>query len=191
MKYCIIYYLTLLTVLKQINSILLLLIIVMAQFGHYCYNMYQVHEAKEAARLQILKKLPENYLTKIQLSGNTDIRWKEEGKEFSQDGKMYDVVHIKQDGDKVYLYCFNDDDETGALQKLIAAEKDGFDNCSKNPKQKYFENKVTTPDWIFEVQEINNNCGFLTDIIKNSFTHKPGLSRGNFQKIYSPPDFII
>lgn len=163
----------------------------MAQLGHYCFDMYKVHEAKEAARLQILKQIPENYLTKIQLSENPGIRWEEEGQEFTLNGKMYDVVHIKQEGNEVYLYCFDDDDETGAVQKLATAAKDGVEGCSKDPKQKHFESKTTTPDWIFEVQELNNNCGFLTDIEKNSFTHKPGLSRGNFQKIYSPPDFFI
>ncbi len=179
------------TALKKSYAILFLLILVIAQFGYYIYNMYQIHEAKETARLEILKQIPEQLLTKIQLQDNTGIQWEEEGREFILNNNMYDVVRIKHEGDKTYLYCYSDKNETGLLEKLESAIKENTDN-SKDPKQKHLEIKITTPEWLFEVQDFYNERE--VDIVSNTkrfFTHKPDLNSGYIKKIYSPPDLFI
>ena len=176
--------------LRKIYTILALFILVIAQFGYYVFSMYQIHEAKETARLQILKQIPESLLTKIILQDNPGITWEEEGKELKLHGEMYDVVHIKQDGDKTCLYCFNDENESEVLKKVESALKVNLDN-SRDPKQKHFENKISTPEWLFEVQDINTSENLDNVTSKKTFNYQPKLSNGNIKKIYSPPDFII
>jgi hypothetical protein len=67
-----------------------LIIVFLSQCGYYCFCAFQIFLAKEAAREALLKKVPDNLLTKIRTSDNDKtIEWEEEGKEFRLNGEMY------------------------------------------------------------------------------------------------------
>ena len=44
--------------------------------------------------------------------------WEEENKEFSIEGVLYDVAHIKKNDGKTFLYCINDKQEKQLLDGL-------------------------------------------------------------------------
>ena len=46
------------------------------------------------------------------------IVWEEENKEFSIEGVLYDVAHIKKNDGKTFLYCINDKQEKQLLDGL-------------------------------------------------------------------------
>ena len=49
------------------------------------------------------------------------IVWEEENKEFSIEGVLYDVAHIKKNDGKTFLYCINDKQEKQLLDGLAKA----------------------------------------------------------------------
>jgi hypothetical protein len=63
---------------------------------------------------------------------NDSFRWEEEGKEFYQDGQLYDVVKSVTTGGKTVLYCINDKKE----EELIRAFSKALRNRRSSRKQK-------------------------------------------------------
>jgi hypothetical protein len=98
------------------------------RFGIMQFSIHQ--EIKQTIR----KNLKDSELTLIVVSDRekSDIRWIENGKEFSLNGEMYDVVRIKIQNGKTSYYCINDVKE----EELITSYKKNHKNreSDKNVK---------------------------------------------------------
>jgi hypothetical protein len=102
--------------LKRFIPIIFLTILFLSQFGYYVFYTVQLELAKESAKELLLKQVPDSLLSKISLTDNgQNIQWEEEGKEFSLNGEMYDVVKIKKENGNIYIFCVNDDNEDKIL----------------------------------------------------------------------------
>ena len=142
--------------------------------------------AKEAAREQLLKEVPENLLTKICLSNNSNaIRWEEEDKEFSLDGEMYDVVKLKNENGEKYALCLNDENEDrviAALEKVVQSNLDNSQNSGKH----HSASKVVMFEWLSDQQLHGQSEESIGYAKKEYFSYKSSLCY-NFKKINSPP----
>lgn len=119
---------------------MLLLIFFAGNAGYYIFFAYQQHEIKEAMELQVLAAVPDSSLEMIVAEQNPSFRWEEEGKEFYQDGQMYDVAKTAVKDNKTVLYCVNDKKEAQLLLQLSKAS--GHHN-GKGEKQ---SNKIQVID---------------------------------------------
>jgi len=176
--------------LRKIFTILLLGILIISQFGYYSYCIYQIYEAKEVAHEQLLKQLPENLLTKIDLQNNIGIQWEEEGKEFKLNGEMYDVVRTSNENGKTYLYCFGDKNEDKVLKKFENVVKNCIDNSSNSDKS-HNTAKITMPEWVFEVQDISINGKLPTWTPQQYINYTPALCSRSGKINHPPPNFIL
>ena len=78
---------------------------------------------------ELLTSIPESSLELIIEEQYGDkLVWEKRNKEFSIDGVMYDVAHIKKTGSKTYLYCINDKKEKELLDNLVKAVRSSNDN---------------------------------------------------------------
>jgi hypothetical protein len=123
------------------------------QCGYYSFCAFQIYVAKESAKEQLLRQLPDHFLTRIEVSSNiSSIHWEEEGKEFSLDGEMYDVVRTTVEKGKLYLLCFSDTKEDQlmeTLQKVIKANADSSPNTGKH----HLAGKTLLADWVLGIHE--------------------------------------
>ena len=163
---------------------------IISQFGYYSYCIYQIYEAKEVAHEQLLKQLPENLLTKIDLQNNIGIQWEEEGKEFKLNGEMYDVVRTSNENGKTYLYCFGDKNEDKVLKKFENVVKNCIDNSSNSDKS-HNTAKITMPEWVFEVQDISINGKLPTWTPQQYINYTPALCSRSGKINHPPPNFIL
>ncbi len=78
---------------------------------------------------ELLKQIPESSLDVFiaEQYGNS-IKWEEEDREFSLNGVLYDVAHIKKTGGQTFLYCINDKKEKQLLDNLVKAVNKNHDN---------------------------------------------------------------
>jgi hypothetical protein len=101
----------------------LLLIFFTGNAGYYIFFAWQQHEIKEAMELQLLAAVPDSLLDLIVEGQSNSFRWEEVGKEFYQQGQMYDVVKSVAKGNNTLLYCINDKKEAQLLSQLSEAAR--------------------------------------------------------------------
>ena len=103
--------------------------------------MVQQQVIKEEMEAHLLATISENELQVIDADLNkNDIKWEEEGKEFSLNGQLYDVAKIVAKDGKNLIYCLNDIKEEQLLEKYSKnvdsasgqrSEKSGGDHIIK------------------------------------------------------------
>jgi hypothetical protein len=146
--------------------------------------------AKEAAREQVVKQIPENLLNKICIQDNGDaIHWEEEGKEFSFNGEMYDVVKIKNEYGKTYAFCISDKKEDKVIDALHKIIKSNTDNSS-DPGKHNSNGKTSIPDWTFELQP-SDAPGNIAFTQHNYFNFKSALYFNYIEINSPPPNFLL
>jgi hypothetical protein len=161
-----------------------------SQCGYYCFCSFQLALAKQASCEQLLKQLPENLLTKICVQHNEkEIQWEEEGKEFSLNGEMYDVVKVKHEGEKEYLLCLSDKKEAKVLETLEKLVKS--DNENSTGSGKHTGNKIILPEWTWESLSITEEGDFFINIAKQYHNDKSALHSSFIEINSPPPDFNI
>jgi hypothetical protein len=119
--------------LKKGLVILFLTILCVSQTGYYFIYKYQLRQAKREMKAELFAKLPESSFELFIAEDNNTIVWKEDGKEFSLGGEMYDVAKIKKENGKTILYCINDKKEKILFQNFAKALKN---DLSKNKSGK-------------------------------------------------------
>jgi len=141
--------------------------------------------AKEGARRELLKDIPANLMTKVRVTGNESIKWEEEGKEFSLNGEMYDVVKTKDENAIQYVYCLTDEKEDQVLDALEKVIQSNIDNTSHHGKH-HSNAKIIIPDWVLDLQVVTVPAKNTTRFQKEYFTYKDSLLY-SFIEINSPP----
>ncbi len=94
---------------------------------------------------RMIAGLPDSLLQVIDAGAvKSTIEWEENGKEFSLDGKMYDVVKMMVQSGRTYYYCINDEKEEQLLNtysKLVNAVPDN--NSTGKPARNLIKFKIT------------------------------------------------
>ena len=159
----------------------------LSQCGYYCFCTFKIYLAKQAAKEQILKQIPENLLTKICAEDyGKAIEWEDAGKEFKLNGAMYDVVKVKNENGKSYIYCIDDKKEDHLLKLLDKVVKSNIENSpSKSSKHSTSSSQLNT-EWIFELQNNNLLCNNFSFIQNKYYPYQSALYL-NFLEINSPP----
>lgn len=117
---------------KTIPAFLLFTILLNLGGYHLLFTVMQL-KIKHDIKKIIEKGLDDKDLTVIEtpLPPNASFKWKEEGKEFSYNGSMYDIVRKETKGAKTIYYCIND-----------CREKQLIDNYAHKHKNKPKDTKL-------------------------------------------------
>jgi len=174
--------------LKKFIPIIFLSILFLSQFGYYVFYTIQLQLAKEAAKEQLLKQVPDNLLVKVCLTGNHTIQWEEEGKEFSLNGEMYDVVKIKEENGKQYIFCVNDEREDQVLEGL---KKLNATNTGNTPGKHQAAAKMAIQQWAFEPCVPYCFPGISLQDVTKYFDYTASLYNNDTEIISPPPNLII
>ena len=116
---------------RKVKSIFLLLLIFTSQIGYYLVYAYQQYQVKETIKHQLVADIPEDSLELIVAEENDSFRWEEKGKEFYQDGELYDVVKSVTTSGKTVLYCINDKKEEELIHAFSKALRSGNNSGAK------------------------------------------------------------
>lgn len=144
--------------MRKIITILFLLVIFTSHIGYYIVYAFQQHQIWEEVKRQLVLNIPDSSFQLIIAEQNDSFRWEEEGKEFYQDGQLYDVAKsVKKDG-KTILYCINDKIEEDFLFHFGKTSK------SENNKGGTLTHKVQVID-------------FLDELIKSTAVTHPVLNQ--------------
>ncbi len=115
--------------MKKIFVFILFLVLVFSQVGYYFVSVTQQHFHKIALRKKIVEQLDKKELIAISFADNAaKILWEEKGKEFSLNGKMYDIVKKDSSAGKLIFYCVDDETEARLVAKYTSNTKN---NTSK------------------------------------------------------------
>jgi hypothetical protein len=139
--------------LKKTISISFLFLLLFSQAGYYLFYKLQQHQIKESVKQELLSKLPESSLEKIDAYANrNDIRWEEKDREFYLHGQMYDVAFIKVTDGKTLIYCLNDSKEEDLLKSLANAVK-SVNEQTNSGKDGQHVIKFQLADFLIPVQQ--------------------------------------
>ena len=123
--------------MRKTISIFLILVLLTNLGGCYILFLIQQFNLKEQVEKELKKGISIDKLAEIVIPLNEfrKICWIEQNKEFKLNGKMYDVVKIKEENRKIHLFCFDDKKERQLVEKYIKTHnsKKDFDRKLKRP----------------------------------------------------------
>lgn len=131
--------------MKKISVIAIIVVLAFSQIGYYFLLHGFQQEWKESMKEKILHEVDNKALDVISLDNQKDIFWEEEGKEFSFNGQMYDVVKTAVEKGKLLLYCINDDKEQQLVDNYNSVTKQ---NSSAGKKANKSDNSL--PLYVYE-----------------------------------------
>ena len=127
---------------------------------------------------QMVASLPDSSLELIIANQNNTFRWEEDGKEFYQDGQLYDVVKsVVKDGNTI-LYCINDKEEEVLLFRMQKASK------SEDDKRALQILKIQLTDNVVQVIKTTANTNLVPQQKYHSFIAAITVQS---KEVYAPP----
>lgn len=110
---------------KRAAALFLLLCLTLPFLGTYTCLKMEKRKVKKTIKWRMIDGMDKSELvllkfTKTQVE--SELEW-EHSREFEYNGQMYDVVEKQQQGDTIYYYCWQDDEETKLnlqLSELVA-----------------------------------------------------------------------
>ena len=166
--------------LKKFSLIIIIIVLAYSQVGYYFVMRHTQLEQKKAIKERMISQLKDEELEVIS-SGNKNIYWEEEGKEFLFNDEMYDIVKTKMINGKVILYCINDKKEKTLIDNynLITKNNSSSDKKGKAAFDNFFNLFV-------DVKENHSglNFSFISKIF-HSFDSR--LSENAAEQISPPP----
>ncbi len=164
--------------LKKITAIVLFTVFFLSQAGYLLLIQYQVSSWKEEMQFLIDNNLHEDVVI-ISLEDNISrIHWEKNGREFSLNGELYDVVvRTKSDG-KNFLHCVHDKEE----KRL---KEHAHNIIKKNLAQAKKQLRTMLPVYVKAHTEQILQCDLLDIPAFNSMIQEP--VEGNLQISFPPP----
>ena len=106
------------------------------------------------------------------------IVWKEENKEFSIEGVLYDVARIKKIDGKTFLFCINDKQEKQLLDGLAKAVNANHGNKQEKNNIKYL---------LVDLVCMNDEEQSTIFSVPSTYSLFNVTLVSSFEEIYSPP----
>jgi hypothetical protein len=169
-------------VLKKLSLIILIAVFAYGQVGYYIVMHHSQSVQKEVIKEKILSQFKEDELEIISVSDNhKQIYWEEEGKEFSLNGQMYDVVKRVIVSGKVMLYCINDKKERQLVDDYnsITKHNSSSDKKGKNTIDNsfnlfvYYDEKNSDQYFILAANKFHSFVSHLTESIDDNISPPP------------------
>ncbi len=122
--------------------------------GYYFTGVIYRNMAREEIKSRLLQSIPDNELTAISVQDNAaTISWEEEGKEFSLNDRMYDVVRNREVNGKKLLLCLDDEKESRLVEKMKTQTGSQQQTPGKDGKMPVFKlvyDAIIIPDNIYQ-----------------------------------------
>lgn len=106
--------------MKKVISIFFLTILVLPFYCTYLYLQHEKASIRKLVKRHIIRETPLEELKYLVFSvkqAETLLKWEHSG-EFEYNGRMYDVVYRKTANDSLFLWCWEDNEETAVNQKF-------------------------------------------------------------------------
>lgn len=173
--------------LRRLITISLLFIFLYNSIGYYFIFKIQqalIHSKTEFFLNRASITDPSISLIKVSVSNNNSIQWLESD-EFIFKGSLYDLQQKKQEGDTIYLYCKNDEQEFELFKELKAFVIEQLDPNNDQAKKIPSAFKLVTQDNICEY----SNPFYFTplSIIEEVHSYRNSFYFSISSKITSPP----
>ncbi len=137
-----------------------------SQMGYYLTGVIYRSMAREEIKGRLLQTIPDNELTAINAQDNaTAISWEEEGKEFSLNNRMYDVVRNKEVNGKKLLLCLDDEKESRLVEKMKTETGSQQQTPGKDGKMPVFKlvyDAVIIPDNTYQALVPASSHAFMS-----------------------------
>ena len=152
----------------KIAAVFFLFLLLFRAGGFLTFFHIQQRMIKEEIKKQIITGLPEHQLKIFKFSENEnaftskEIKWVEKN-EFIFEGKMYDVVKVKNVCDEKWFYCFEDTKETALVLHLDQIQKDLLSNPLEKNCTNLLVQLLTTP---FEIHTFHTAANMAASSIK-------------------------
>jgi hypothetical protein len=151
----------------------------LSQAGYYFVMQSNQEDIREEMKARVLGTLKDSEMEVVSLSGNQDnISWEETGKEFSLNGKMYDLVKkITREGN-VLLYCINDGKEKQLIDRYNEITKQNSAPGKKN---------ISAESITLFVETYSNNKPVILFAESTFSSYISRLESASLEKICPPP----
>lgn len=115
--------------MKKTVTIIFLSLIFLNQVGYYFSYLIQQEIIKESVTAQLLANLPDEvFEVVIADEKNEAFSWKENGKEFTLNGELFDVAKTKQQNGKTILLAVKDVKEDALIKQFVKDVNNIADN---------------------------------------------------------------
>lgn len=168
--------------LKRIISIVLLLLFIYGTVGYFVAFQVERYTVRQEIKHRIKQGVPTEELTIISDDAtNSRLNWVKPNKEFRINGKMYDVVSKRVEGNTVYYSCINDTQEDKLFENLDKqvdnALNDSGKKNTKNNLKDYIPAERFTPKQV--------GLSFTSTIYTPDHYQSP-----NLELVTPPPPFL-
>lgn len=135
--------------MKKYLAIPLLLLIAVGHFGYIFICGHHQKKIVKEIKARIRAGMPDESLAVFEKNRIAPyITWKKKGKEFILNGEMYDVVRVKKNNGKTFIYCIKDSEEKKLLNEYADTFHDDNAGNANNKKQGYvFKLKFPESEW--------------------------------------------
>lgn len=174
--------------MRTIVSIFLLAIFAVPFFWGPSWLGMEKRQIQKHVRNNILPTVDESELITFKVSiadTLSQFKWKH-SKEFEFEGKMYDIVKRKRNGDQITYLVWQDDEETAINSKIKQLTNSIFDNSNDSRNsQLSFQLLVKT---LFTEDSLEFTSSYLSSSkITPSYYYETPLPSGFYNSIFNPP----
>jgi hypothetical protein len=160
----------------------LILVFLLNTGEYYLWFLFVQNKVRSEMSREIKSGLKDEEMSLIMVdnNSNSEIHWIRQNKEFLYKWEMYDVVRIKHQSQKLYIYCVNDKQEKQLLDNYAVNEKIKKELDKKI--KRFFLSNYFSGNYVFKLNLASCDCSFT------SINHQREY---NFKTIPSPPPKIL
>gem|GEM_PF-2920453 len=173
--------------MRAIVSIFLLTLFTVPFFWAPTWLSMERRQIQKHVRNQILPSVEESELitfTVLQEDTATRFKW-EHAKEFEFEGKMYDIVKRKQDGNTITYLVWQDDKETSINTQIKQLTNNIFNSSSNTSNSQLSFQLLIKSLHAGSSMQVDNS--HLIRSIKPPFYNQKEIPPGSFRTIFNPP----
>lgn len=179
--------------LKKIIPILLTIVLLYNTIGYLVVFKGLQYSVKKEIKRRIKRSVPENELFLIKVTENdinthkNGFKFIEKGKEFTLDGKMYDIVYKDIVNDTIYYKCINDVQEEKLFASLGIQVKQTMETSKPIRQKSSHLTQNIVKDAVFSIK-IDFKLYIVEEILFREFSESNYLT---FHVVPTPPPNCI
>ena len=174
-------------ILKKLISIVIVAIILFNTLGNLIVFEGMYYTIHKNVRTTFFNTIPDKQLILIAINNKTKLNLRFfDKKEFIYNGKLYDIVRQKSEGNTTIYYCLNDTKEENLFSNLNKDIKKNMDSIPVKNKAQQILKKITTPLFYENNKEftiLNLSCFFHPSKIINIYN--------TYIDVLTPPPLFV